>query len=164
MKKTLTVLTVILLLAAPLFAGGQSETTAGTTAAVRPTLNEDGTFHLPIADTPTEFSIFLNFNNMPFDSSWKVWQRLAADTNISFKSVISQSNSNETEAYNLMLSSGNLADVIGYVSTADLESLGRDGGLIPLNDLIDEYAPNIKKMMDEDPKFRQYDTSTDGNI
>lgn len=168
MKKITIVLLVLLALFVPVFANGAAEKTTSTKSsasdAVQPTLNEDGSFHLPIADTPTEFTIFLNFNNMPFDSTWKVWQVLAEKTNISFKSVISQSNSNETEAYNLMLSSGNLADVIGYVSTADLESLGRDGGLIALNDLIDQYAPNIKKMMEDDPKFKQYATSTDGNI
>lgn len=165
MKKTIIIMLALLALCTPVFAGGQSETTAAkTTASSTPTLNPDGSFHLPIVDSPKEFTIFLNFNNMPFDSNWKVWKKLAADTNVSFKSVISQSNSNETEAYNLMLSSGNLADVIGYVSTADLESLGRDGGLIALNDLIDEYAPNIKKMMEDDPKFAQYATSTDGNI
>ena len=165
MKKTIIIMLALLALCTPIFAGGQSENTAAKpTASIAPTLNADGSFHLPIVDSPKEFTIFLNFNNMPFDSNWKVWKKLAADTNVSFKSVISQSNSNETEAYNLMLSSGNLADVIGYVSTADLESLGRDGGLIPLNDLIDEYAPNIKKMMEDDPKFAQYATSTDGNI
>ena len=164
MKKSIVLLLCLLAFALPLMAGGSQETTASAAGEARPTLNEDGSFHLPIVDEPTTFSIFLNFNNMPFDSSWPVWQELAKRTNISFQSVISQSNSNEDEAYNLMLSSGNLADVIGYVSAADLEKLGRDGGLIPLNDLIDEYAPNIKAMMESDPAFRQYATSTDGNI
>lgn len=119
---------------------------------------------LPIAEKPTEFSIFLNFNNMPFNSEWAVWQEVAKKTNISLTSVISQSNSNEQEAFNLMLSSGKLADVIGYVDVAEMEKLGRDGGMIPLNDLIDKYAPNIKAMLDSDPKFRQNATSLDGNI
>ena len=136
MKKSIVLLLCLLafalpLMAVPLMAGGSQETTASAAGEARPTLNEDGSFHLPIVDEPTTFSIFLNFNNMPFDSSWPVWQELAKRTNISFQSVISQSNSNEDEAYNLMLSSGNLADVIGYVSAADLEKLGRDGGLIP---------------------------------
>ncbi len=166
MKKTLLVALLCLLVLMPVMAmgGSESQTSAATSTEATPTLNADGTFHLPITEKPTTFTIFLNFNNMPFDPSWKVWQKLTELTNISFSSVISQSNSNETEAFNLMLSSGNLADVIGYVSTSDLEKLGRDGGLIPLNDLIDQYAPNIKKMMDEDPKFKQYATSTDGNI
>lgn len=168
MKKRTLILSILIALFCilPLAAGGSGETTSAATSdsGTRPTLNEDGSFHLPIADEKTTFSIFLNFNNMPFDNNWAVWKELEERTNIRFESVISQTNSNETEAYNLMLSSGNLADVIGYVSAADLEKLGHDGGLIPLNDLIDEYAPNIKAMMESDPAFRQYATSTDGNI
>ena len=165
MKKALIVFLALFACALPIMAGGSGETTTSASVAeARPTLNEDGTFHLPITDVKTTFTIFLNFNNMPFDPNWAVWQELEKRTNIRFESVISQSNSNEDEAFNLMLSSGNLADVIGYVSAADLESLGRDGGLIPLNDLIDEYAPHIKALMEEDPAFAQYATSTDGNI
>ncbi len=117
-----------------------------------------------ISAEPKEFTIFLNFNNMPFDSSWQVWQEAAKRTNISLKGTISLTNSNEEEAFNLMLSSGQLADIIGYVDTTEMEKLGRDGGLIPLNDLIDQYAPHIKQAMEEDPRFLQAATSLDGNI
>lgn len=123
-----------------------------------------GEVALPITQTPTEFTIFLNFNNMPFDTKWPVWQEAAKRTNISLKSVISQSNSNEQEAFNLMISSGKLADIIGYVDVAEMEKLGRDGGMMPLNDLIDQHAPNIKALMESDPKFAQCAYSLDGNI
>lgn len=138
-----------------------AETTAAEaeTAETEPAL-EGGL----ISAEPKEFTIFLNFNNMPFDSEWQVWQEVKARTNIGLKGVISLTNSNEEEAYNLMLSSGQLADIIGYVDASELEKLGRDGGLIPLNDLIDQYAPNIKKTMEEDDRFRNNAYSLDGNI
>ena len=117
-----------------------------------------------VSAEPKKFTIFLNFNNMPFDPSWQVWQEVAKRTNIRLKGTISKTNSNEEEAFNLMLSSGQLADIIGYVDASELEKLGRDGGLIPLNDLIDEYAPNIKKVLEEDERYRQAATSLDGNI
>ena len=165
MKKVLLTFALALLALTVVFAGGSDEKTGAVGKGnATPTLNADGTFHLPITEKKTEFTIFLNFNNMPFDNNWKVWKELENRTNIKFNSVISQSNSNETEAFNLMLSSGNLADVIGYVNAADLENLGRDGGLLPLNDLIDEYAPHIKAMLDSDPRFKAYATSMDGNI
>lgn len=63
-----------------------------------------------------------------------------------------------------MVSSGELADIIGYSSVSEMEKLGRDGGLIALNDLINQYTPNIKKTMEEDPTFRQASYSLDGNI
>lgn len=117
-----------------------------------------------VSGKPKEFTVFLNFNNMPFDSSWKVWKEAANRTNVSLKGTISLSNSNEEEAFNLMMSSGNLADIIGYVDASALEKLGRDGGMIPLNDLIKEHAPNIQKVLDEDARFRQTAYSLDGNI
>lgn len=117
-----------------------------------------------VSKEPKEFTVFLNFNNMPFDSNWQVWQEAAKRTNISLKGTISLSNSNEEEAFNLMMSSGNLADIIGYVDASSLEKLGRDGGMIPLNDLIREHAPNIQKVLDEDARFRQTAYSLDGNI
>lgn len=117
-----------------------------------------------VSKEPKEFTVFLNFNNMPFDSSWQVWQEAAKRTNVSLKGTISLSNSNEEETFNLMMSSGNLADIIGYVDASSLEKLGRDGGMIPLNDLIKEHAPNIQKVLDEDARFRQTAYSLDGNI
>lgn len=117
-----------------------------------------------IAKDPTTFSIFLNFNNMPFNPEWRVWQEIAEKTNIHLEGVISQSNSNEQEAFNLMVSSGKLADIIGYVDASELEKLGRDGGILPLNDLIKEHAPHIQAQLEKDEKFRQAAVSLDGNI
>ena len=117
-----------------------------------------------VSDTPKTFSIFLNFNNMPFNSDWMIWKEIAKETNVSLEGVISQSNANEEEAFSMMLASGKLADIIGYKNPADLEKLGRDGGLIPLNDLIKEHAPDLQKVLDNDAKFRSFATSLDGNI
>lgn len=117
-----------------------------------------------ISAKPVEFTIFANFNNMVFNPEWEVWEEVEKRTNVRLKSVISQSNSNEKEAFNLMLSSGKLADIIAYVDVAEMEKLGRDGGMIALNDLIDEYAPNIKELLETDPVFRQTAYSLDGNI
>ena len=117
-----------------------------------------------ISDSPKTFSIFLNFNNMPFNSDWMIWKEIAKETNVSLEGVISQSNANEEEAYSMMLASGKLADIVGYKNPAELEKLGRDGGLLPLNDLIKEHAPDIQRVLDNDPKFRTFATSLDGNI
>ncbi len=117
-----------------------------------------------IVSEPKTFTFFANFNNMPFDSTWPVWQEIGKETNIYLEGTISKNNANEVEAFNLMLSSGKLPDIIGYGTISDLEKLGRDGGLIPLNDLIRQYAPNIQRMLDQDSAFRQTATSLDGNI
>lgn len=96
---------------------------------------------------------------------WReAWKEAARRTNVSLKGTISLSNSNEEEAFNLMLGSGQLADIIGYKDASEMEKLGRDGGMLALNDLIAEHAPNIQKVLDEDIRFRQAAYSLDGNI
>lgn len=170
MKKTVaSILTLSLALGAFSACGQTPASSVANSAAASASTSASGS-QTTASDTtlvsaePKTFTIFLTFNNMPFNPEWPVWQEAAKRTNVTLEGVIPQSNSNEEEAFNLMLSSGELADIIGYVSTAELEKLGRDGGLIPLNDLIEEHAPNIKKLMEEDASFRQACYSLDGNI
>lgn len=46
----------------------------------------------------------------------------------------------------------------------DIWKYGQQGVFIPLNDLIDEYAPNMKKLLEEDSEFKRALTFPDGNI
>jgi putative aldouronate transport system substrate-binding protein len=112
---------------------------------------------------PTELTIFYSMNNSPYNEDWPIFKQIEKETNVYLKGVIPRSNSNEEQAYNLMLSSGDLADIIGYKDSTAMKELGTDGGLIPLNDLIDEYAPNLKAYMEKDPNFSNYCRSLDGN-
>ena len=159
MKKQLLVVLLILVTLTSIFANGNKE----ATNAVVEAKSEELIGNL-CSTTPKQFTMFLTFNNMPFNKDWPVWKKAAEMTNVSFVGTIPQSNSNEEEAFNLMLSSGNLADVIGYKDMAVMDQLGRDGGLIALNDLIDQYAPNIKALMEKDVKFKNTCYSLDGNI
>lgn len=66
----------------------------------------------------------------------------------------------------LMLASDSLPDLVmdNAMSLAEVSDLGSQGYFLPLNDLIDQYAPNIKAMMEQYPDFEMYSTSADGNI
>ena len=109
MKKQLLVVLLILVTLTSIFANGNKE----ATNAVVEAKSEELIGNL-CSTTPKQFTMFLTFNNMPFNKDWPVWKKAAEMTNVSFVGTIPQSNSNEEEAFNLMLSSGNLADVIGY--------------------------------------------------
>lgn len=143
--------------------GSTGGSESGTTTQVESSTNQ-GTNSSLVSEEPVTFTIFLSFNNITFDPNWEVWKQIAEKTNVSLESVISQSSSDEQQAFQLMLSSNELADIIGYVSASELEQLGYDGGLVPLNDLIAEHAPNIQKLLDEDPTFKRTATAADGNI
>lgn len=73
----------------------------------------------------------------------------------------------ETEQFNLMIADGNLPDVMewnwvtGY-SGGPEKALG-DGVIIPLNDIIDQYCPNLKKYLEENPDIDKMIKTDDGN-
>ncbi len=46
----------------------------------------------------------------------------------------------------------------------DVANYGAQGIFIPLNDLIDKYAPNFKKLLDQYPEVKSGLTMPDGNI
>lgn len=157
MKKALAVLLIVLCSVSFAFANGDKEA-SGTTKT------EAATTGYPIVSKPTTFTFFNNFDNIVFDPSWEIFQEAGKITNVYLESVISKTNSNEKEAYNLMVASGKLADLISFVDGNELDNLGRSGGLIPLNDLIDKYAPNIKRALEENAQFNRDAHSLDGNI
>ncbi|MFD2672567.1 extracellular solute-binding protein [Marinicrinis sediminis] len=70
------------------------------------------------------------------------------------------------EKKNLLLASNDLPDVFLGADFNDSELLkyGNEGTIIPLNDLIDQHMPNLKKILDERPDIRGIITAPDGNI
>ncbi len=57
-----------------------------------------------------------------------------------------------------------LTAYVDQFSQSDVLKYGKQGVFVPLNDLIDQYAPNIKAAMEEDPSLRAFNTAPDGNI
>lgn len=57
-----------------------------------------------------------------------------------------------------------LIDFIDKFTQAEVLSLSKQGVIIPLNDLIDQYAPNIKQVLDSNPVYKAVLTAPDGNI
>ncbi|TDQ42689.1 extracellular solute-binding protein [Aureibacillus halotolerans] len=70
------------------------------------------------------------------------------------------------ERKNIMMASKDLPDAfyqIGF-SNDELLKYGKQGLFIPLEDLIEEHAPNIQKLLDENPEIRKAITQSDGHI
>ncbi|MER6614119.1 ABC transporter substrate-binding protein [Streptomyces xantholiticus] len=70
------------------------------------------------------------------------------------------------EKKNLLLASGDLPDAFyntGFTDT-DIATYGANGTLIPLEDLIDKHAPNLKKVFAQRPEIRRAVTAPDGHI
>lgn len=67
---------------------------------------------------------------------------------------------------NVMLASNNYPDIIldSSFTKLSLYQAGLDKILVPLNDLIDEYAPNLCTLFEQRPDIKAQWTAPDGNI
>ncbi|MGF7029388.1 putative aldouronate transport system substrate-binding protein [Paenibacillus mucilaginosus] len=73
----------------------------------------------------------------------------------------------QKDQFNLLIATNDLPDVI-YYNWADAvggpEKMIEDGRIIRLNELIDQYAPNLKKIIESDPDVKKQITLDDGTI
>ena len=123
--------------------------------------------HLPIVEEPLELSIHLHFKRATaYDENWPVEQAAREMTNIHLKNATVGSNTdNSEEAFNLLLASGDIPDIVGTSRIKEyVNQYGPEGAFQPLNDLIEEHAPNLKAFLDDRPELRAAITSADGNI
>jgi putative aldouronate transport system substrate-binding protein len=125
--------------------------------------NETG---LPIVDKEVTLNIVSSKAALAPDySEMVIFDRLQEATNVKIKW-----NNIPGEGYqekkNLMLASGDLPDAFyasGF-SDHDLATNGANGTIIPLEDLIDKYAPNLKKLFEQRPELKKTITAPDGHI
>lgn len=117
-----------------------------------------------IIKKPMEASILAIQNGKVFDEKWDIFQEAFKDTNIKLKSAGSKNISDEVQAFNLAIASGDLPDIISLAYSEKIEDLGIEGGMLPLNDLIDKYAPNIKAFFEKYPRYKKDAVAADGNI
>ena len=57
-----------------------------------------------------------------------------------------------------------MVEIPPFDSNVGVDTYSSNGVLIPLNDLIENYAPNIQKLFDKYPALEAMCTSADGNI
>ncbi|WP_461218859.1 extracellular solute-binding protein [Lapidilactobacillus salsurivasis] len=105
------------------------------------------------------------------EAEWKdmqVLQDYAKKTGISLK-YNTPPNSDFGTKLNLAFASQDLPDIIYAAGTANLTpanevTYGEQGQLIALEKLIPKYAPNLNKLMKEDPSIAKSITTPDGHI
>ncbi|MFG1905656.1 ABC transporter substrate-binding protein [Kribbella sp. NPDC048928] len=74
------------------------------------------------------------------------------------------------EKRQISLASGDYPDLyllipwVDQFTPPDLLKLSNQGVVVPLNQLIDQYAPNIKKALDSTPEWKAMATAPDGKI
>ncbi|MFD3272081.1 ABC transporter substrate-binding protein [Paenibacillus dendritiformis] len=120
----------------------------------------------PIAKEPMTLKMFApqsaSIENLETNEFTKF---LEEKTNIQIKWDVVPEGALE-EKKQLMMASGDYPEVIlaGSFSKADQMKYGQQAVFIPLNDLIEKYAPNIKQAMADIPYLKDAMTTPDGNI
>lgn len=148
-----------------------SETTDSKTEETSQTeskenVNKSG---MPIVDEPITLTMFTGKSAQNVNSDWNdilIWNEYEDMTNIKLEWKDQVQTDSLEEKRNLALAGGTLPDVFYLASmpTTDLYKYGQQGVFVKLNDLIDEYAPNLKKLMEKDPSIKKAITFPDGNI
>ena len=106
-----------------------------------------------------------------YEENWPVEQKARELTNVHLLDVTvgsnmrTDENSGKTEVLNLMLASGEIPDIVGSSRIKDfVNQYGPEGAFLPLNDLIDEHAPNLKKFFEEKPEIASAISAADGKM
>ncbi len=154
--KAKRILAVVLCLIMALGICACSKTTTGTTGSGERSLTHK------ISDEPIEMTLFAKDMKEYRDQS--IWGKAFDMTNILLTPVLSENVTDMDQALALAVAAKDIPDVVYDWKKENFIKYGTQGALIPLNDLIDKYAPNYKKFLDEHPDARYFSTAADGNI
>ncbi|NGP45296.1 extracellular solute-binding protein [Bacillaceae bacterium SIJ1] len=159
----MTSIVVVMLTLTVACSGNEAEkatSTEGENASVE--VNKEG---FPIVDETIQLSMMGPNIGAAEWEDMEVLQTYEEMTNMDFEYDTPPLSDFQTKL-NLAFAGKDVSDVIyGGGLTPNMEvDYGSQGILIPLEGLIDEYAPHFKQMMEEDPSIRKAITTIDGHI
>lgn len=132
---------------------------------------ETGEFQLPIVDEPTTLSYFVadDSNAAIMTTDWndnEFYQEMERRTGVHLEFEMVSSADYQTN-FNLMIASGNLADMI-YVGASyyaeGVDAAIDDGYFLDLTDLVDEYMPNYERIRTSDVQYELLSTTDSGRL
>jgi putative aldouronate transport system substrate-binding protein len=171
MKKRFTsLLVVVMMVSLVLAACSKSTDEAANTGTAAPVAATDGATTAPTANAaPVEISVFAHQDTGQDLQTSAFSKKMEEMFNFKFKwEIIPYDGAKEKRQ--ISLASGDYPDsyllthYIDQFSQADVLKYGKQGVIIPLNALIDQYAPNIKAALEKDSVLKSFSTAPDGNI
>jgi putative aldouronate transport system substrate-binding protein len=119
-----------------------------------------------ITNQPLTLTIHMHFRDkFVWEDSWPAAKELSRLTNVTLHNTASKAATNSLEQFNLTVASGMLPDIVAGDNLKDnFIRYGMEGAFIPLNKLIDQYAPNLKAFFKTHPFVKNAITAPDGNI
>lgn len=113
---------------------------------------------------PVELSMFAVQQDQPMDTN-KFTEMMEEQFNVIIDWELAPGDGLQ-ERKQLALASGDYPEVFleGKFNKSDIQRYGKQGVLLPLNELIEQYAPNVQKAFEEVPYLKAAITAPDGNI
>lgn len=179
LKKLVCTLTAVSMIAGSVTAcsSGSKETTATTTAPAASTTakatadgstaakdtTSGGASYLA-SEKPITLSVHMGTKDSGvFKNDWPIFVKAAELTNVTLEGTLPDTVSDFSETFSLVMASGDIPDIMQALAKDFLE-YGPEGAFLPLNDLIDENAPNLKKFLEENPDVKSAASDMEGNI
>lgn len=173
--KRMAALMLAVLMLASLMACGSNQSSNETTTTSATAAAKDTTTAAPATDNPylcspekVTISTFIAQQPSGYTdlktNTFTTW--LEEQTNVHLDMTVVPSDGAKDKLV-LLLASGDYPEIItgGFFSNADLMNYGsKEKILIPLNELIDKYAGNLKERWTEMPQIKSDMTTPDGNI
>ncbi|MCV6824008.1 MULTISPECIES: extracellular solute-binding protein [Halocynthiibacter] len=140
-----------------------------TTALTAPAFADD---HLKIVDEPLELTIHMHWPRaqgygVGGDASqiYPVEEAAREMTGIHLvDQTFGKNTKDSAESMNLLIASGDMPDIVGgHLIKQPVNEFGPQGAFVPLNDLVEEHAPNIKAFWDSHPGLKEAISAYDGN-
>ena len=122
-------------------------------------------YTLPIGDGVNDSINFMTkegwYAPVSMADNLETWQEISKITGININWDVPADYGN---VYTTRIASGNLEADIVRVNMGDVPVYSSDGYAMALDELIAEHAPNIQKVLEEDPELKNMMTSPDGHI
>ncbi len=123
---------------------------------------------MPISEEPITITYWTPlYGNIKSYNDNEMFKKMEEITGIHIE-FVSPPKGQENEQYGVMLASDDLPDIIdrqvGDLYPGGLERGVEEGFFLDLSGYIDKYAPNIKKLMEEDDYYRESMTLENGKI
>lgn len=128
------------------------------------TSDEGVEISFPLAEKLNLKMVGIPHGNVKKDyNEMSLFQQLEKDTNVHVDwNLISSDGAKEK--INLMFATNDLPDAFFGPETTSSVTADKTQQLIPLNDLIDKYAPNFSKILEENKDLKALITNQDGSI
>lgn len=92
-------------------------------------------------------------------------QEITKRTGVNFEFVAAPNTEDQfREKFNVTVASGDIPDIMVSTYRDDMMKVAEQGTFAALDEYIDQYAPNLKKILDENPDYIRDIRASDGNI